>query len=85
MASSQTTLSSPCRYRTPVGTQKANSEFAVSLDESPGTIAAFNNLPIKNMREMTAVPVVHVDGKSTVLLAALCSVSRMIGSKPLPA
>lgn len=69
---------------TPVGTEKiGKQEYTVSLNDSPSTIAAFNNLPIKTvngtvitMRDVAFVhdgsppqtSVVHVDGKSAVLL-----------------
>jgi multidrug efflux pump subunit AcrB len=70
---------------TPVGTQKIGKfEYTVNLNDSPSTIAAFNDLPIKTvngtviyMRDVANVHdgsppqtnVVHVDGKSAVLLA----------------
>jgi multidrug efflux pump subunit AcrB len=74
---------------TPVGTQKIGKlEYTVNLNDSPGTIAAFNDLPIKTvngtvvyMRDVAYVHdgsppqtnVVHVDGKSAVLLAVVKS------------
>src|SRR5947209_5352180 len=70
---------------TPVGTQKIGTfEYTVNLNGSPNAIAAFNDLPIKTvngtviyMRDVAYVHdgsppqtnVVHVDGKSAVLLA----------------
>ncbi len=70
---------------TPVGTEKiGRQEYTVDLNDSPSTIAAFNNLPIKTvngtvitMRDVAYVHdgsppqtnVVHVDGKNAVLLA----------------
>ncbi len=70
---------------TPVGTQKIGKfEYMVNLNDSPSTIAAFNDLPIKTvngtviyMRDVAYVHdgyppqtnVVHVDGKNAVLLA----------------
>src|SRR6266850_1700178 len=72
---------------TPVGTQKIGTfEYTVNLNDSPGAIAAFNDLPIKTvngtviyMRDVANVHdgsppqtnVVHVDGKSAVLLAVV--------------
>jgi multidrug efflux pump subunit AcrB len=72
---------------TPVGTQKIGTfEYTVNLNDSPSTIAAFNDLPIKTvngtviyMRDVAYVHdgsppqtnVVHVDGKSAVLLAVV--------------
>src|SRR4030081_2962293 len=72
---------------TPVGTQKIGTfEYTVNLNASPSTIAAFNDLPIKSvngtviyMRDVAHVHdgsppqtnVVHVDGKSAVLLAVV--------------
>jgi multidrug efflux pump subunit AcrB len=72
---------------TPVGTQKIGTfEYTVNLNASPGEIAAFNDLPIKivngtviYMRDVAYVHdgsppqtnVVHVDGKSAVLLAVI--------------
>jgi multidrug efflux pump subunit AcrB len=72
---------------TPVGTQKIGTfEYTVNLNDSPSTIAAFNDLPIKTvngtviyMRDVANVHdgsppqtnVVHVDGKSAVLLAVV--------------
>ncbi|CAN7661472.1 efflux RND transporter permease subunit [Caballeronia sp. LjRoot34] len=69
---------------TPVGTEKiGKQEYTVNLNDSPATIAAFNNLPIKAvdgtviyMRDVAYVHdgsppqmnVVHVNGKSAVLL-----------------
>jgi multidrug efflux pump subunit AcrB len=69
---------------TPVGTEKiGKQEYTVNLNDSPNTIAAFNDLPIKAvngavvyMRDVAFVHdgsppqmnVVHVDGKSAVLL-----------------
>jgi multidrug efflux pump subunit AcrB len=73
----------------PVGTQKIGSfEYTVSLNDSPSTIEAFNNLPIKTvngtvvyMRDVAHVHdgsppqtnVVKVDGKNAVLLAVIKS------------
>jgi multidrug efflux pump subunit AcrB len=70
---------------TPVGTQKIGKfEYTVNLNDSPSAIAGFNDLPIKTvngaviyMRDVANVHdgsppqtnVVHVDGKSAVLLA----------------
>src|ERR1700716_1891348 len=72
---------------TPVGTQKIGTfEYTVNLNASPSDIAAFNDLPIKTvngtviyMRDVAYVHdgsppqtnVVHVDGKSAVLLAVV--------------
>jgi multidrug efflux pump subunit AcrB len=72
---------------TPVGTEKIGTfEYTVNLNDSPSTIAAFNNLPIKTvngtviyMRDVAYVHdgsppqtnVVHVDGKSAVLLSVV--------------
>jgi multidrug efflux pump subunit AcrB len=72
---------------TPVGTQKIGTyEYTVNLNNSPSDIAAFNDLPIKTvngtviyMRDVADVHdgsppqtnVVHVDGKSAVLLAVV--------------
>src|SRR6201747_1508001 len=72
---------------TPVGTQKIGTfEYTVNLNGSPSAIAAFNDLPIETvngtgiyMRDVAAVHdgtppqtnVVHVDGKSAVLLAVV--------------
>src|SRR4030081_2189000 len=72
---------------TPVGTQKIGTfEYTVNLNTSPTDIAAFNDLPIKTvngtviyMRDVAYVHdgsppqtnVVHVDGKSAVLLAVI--------------
>ncbi|MDB5366419.1 MAG: transporter, partial [Rhodospirillales bacterium] len=72
---------------TPVGTQKIGTfEYTVNLNTSPSDIAAFNDLPIKTvngsviyMRDVADVHdgsppqtnVVHVDGKSAVLLAVV--------------
>src|SRR5258705_2150357 len=72
---------------TPVGTQKIGSfEYTVNLNDSPSEIAAFNDLPIKTvngtiiyMRDVAYVHdgsppqtnVVHVNGKSAVLLAVV--------------
>jgi multidrug efflux pump subunit AcrB len=72
---------------TPVGTQKIGKfEYTVNLNDSPSTIAAFNNLPIETvngtviyMRDVANVHdgsppqtnVVHVDGKSAVLLSVV--------------
>jgi multidrug efflux pump subunit AcrB len=70
---------------TPVGTQKIGKfEYMINLNDSPSTIAAFNDLPVKTvngtviyMRDVAYVHdgsppqtnVVHVDGKNAVLLA----------------
>jgi multidrug efflux pump subunit AcrB len=70
---------------TPVGTQKIGRfEYMINLNDSPSTIAAFNDLPVKTvngtviyMRDVAYVHdgsppqtnVVHVDGKNAVLLA----------------
>src|ERR1700748_2807303 len=72
---------------TPVGTEKIGSyEYTVNLNNSPKAIEAFNNLPIKSvngtviyMRDVAYVHdgsppqtnVVHVGGKSAVLLAVV--------------
>src|ERR1700704_2088765 len=72
---------------TPVGTQKIGTfEYTVNLNASPSDVAAFNDLPIKTvngtviyMRDVADVHdgsppqtnVVHVDGKSAVLLAVV--------------
>ncbi|MDB5362608.1 MAG: transporter [Rhodospirillales bacterium] len=72
---------------TPVGTQKIGTfEYTVNLNNSPSEITAFNELPIKTvngaviyMRDVAYVHdgsppqtnVVHVDGKSAVLLAVV--------------
>jgi multidrug efflux pump subunit AcrB len=72
---------------TPVGTQKIGTfEYTVNLNNSPSEITAFNDLPIKTvngtviyMRDVAYVHdgsppqtnVVHVDGKSAVLLAVV--------------
>jgi multidrug efflux pump subunit AcrB len=72
---------------TPVGTQKIGTfEYTLNLNDSPSTIAAFNNLPIKTvngtviyMRDVAHVHdgsppqtnVVHVDGKSAVPLSVV--------------
>jgi multidrug efflux pump subunit AcrB len=74
---------------TPVGTQKIGKfEYTVNLNDSPDTIAAFNNLPIKTvngavvtMRDVAYVHdgnppqtnVVHADGKNSVLLSVIKS------------
>ena len=74
---------------TPVGTQKVGTfEYTVNLNDSPKVIAAFNDLPIKTvngtviyMRDVAFVhdgsppqtSVVHVDGKSAVLLGVVKS------------
>jgi multidrug efflux pump subunit AcrB len=74
---------------TPVGTQKiGNFEYTVNLNDSPGTIQAFNDLPIKTvngtviyMRDVAYVhdgsppqtSVVHVNGKSAVLMSVVKS------------
>src|SRR4051794_40707920 len=71
----------------PAGTQKIGTfEYKVNLNDSPSAIAAFNNLPIKTvngtvifMRDVAHVHdgsppqtnVVHVDGKSAVLLSVV--------------
>jgi multidrug efflux pump subunit AcrB len=71
----------------PVGTQKIGKlEYTVNLNDSPSEIIAFNDLPIKTvngtviyMRDVAYVHdgsppqtnVVHVDGKSAVLLAVV--------------
>src|SRR6202022_3685514 len=72
---------------TPVGTQKIGTyEYTVNLNDSPKAVKAFNDLPIKTvngtviyMRDVAYVHdgsppqtnVVHVDGKSAVLLAVI--------------
>jgi multidrug efflux pump subunit AcrB len=72
---------------TPVGTQKIGKfEYTVNLNDSPSVITAFNDLPIKTvngtviyMRDVAHVHdgsppqtnVVHVDGKSAVLMAVV--------------
>src|ERR1700682_1471173 len=72
---------------TPVGTEKIGKfEYTVNLNDSPTAITAFNDLPIKTvngtviyMRDVAFVHdgsppqtnVVHVDGKSAVLLAVV--------------
>jgi multidrug efflux pump subunit AcrB len=72
---------------TPVGTQKIGKfEYTVNLNDSPSIITAFNDLPIKTvngtiiyMRDVANVHdgnppqtnVVHVDGKSAVLMAVV--------------
>src|SRR5216684_3339214 len=72
---------------TPVGTEKIGKfEYTVNLNDSPTAITAFNDLPIKTangtviyMRDVAYVHdgsppqtnVVHVDGKSAVLLAVV--------------
>jgi multidrug efflux pump subunit AcrB len=74
---------------TPVGTQKIGTfEYTMNLNDSPNEIAAFNDLPIKTvngtvvyMRDVAYVHdgsppqtnVVHVGGKSAVLLAVVKS------------
>src|SRR4029077_17716215 len=74
---------------TPVGTQKIGKfEYTVNLNDSPGTIQAFNDLPIKTvngtviyMRDVAYVhdgsppqtSVVHVNGKSAVLMSVVKS------------
>src|SRR5467141_2421412 len=74
---------------TPVGTEKMGTfEYTVNLNDSPRVITAFNDLPIKTvngtvvyMRDVANVHdgsppqtnVVHVDGKSAVLLAVVKS------------
>src|SRR6202171_6406102 len=89
---------------TPVGTQKIGTfEYTVNLNASPSDIAAFNDLPIKTvsgtviyMRDVADVHdgsppqtnVVHVDGKSAVLLAvvkagAVSTLSIISGIKQL--
>src|ERR1700688_2782411 len=71
----------------PVGTEKIGTfEYTVNLNDSPSEIVAFNDLPIKTvngaviyMRDVAYVHdgsppqtnVVHVDGKSAVLLAVV--------------
>jgi multidrug efflux pump subunit AcrB len=72
---------------TPVGTQKIGTfEYTVNLNNSPDTIEAFNNLPVKTvngaiiyMRDVAYVHngsppqtnVVHVEGKNAVLLSVI--------------
>ncbi len=72
---------------TPVGTEKIGKfEYTVNLNDSPAVITAFNDLPLKTvngtvvyMRDVANVHdgsppqtnVVHVDGKSAVLLAVV--------------
>src|SRR3954466_5616778 len=72
---------------TPVGPQKIGTfEYTVNLNDSPSAITAFNDLPIKTvngtviyMRDVANVHdgsppqtnVVHVDGKSAVLLSVV--------------
>jgi len=72
---------------TPVGTQKiGTTEYTVSLNDSPDSIAAFNDLPVKTvngtviyMRDVAHVHdgnppqtnIVHVDGKSAVMLSVV--------------
>src|SRR5256884_85179 len=72
---------------TPVGTEKIGQfEYTVNLNDSPTVITAFNDLPIETvngtviyMRDVANVHdgsppqtnVVHVDGKSAVLLAVV--------------
>jgi multidrug efflux pump subunit AcrB len=72
---------------TPVGTQKIGTfEYTVNLNNSPDTIEAFNNLPVKTvngaviyMRDVAYVHngsppqtnVVHVEGKNAVLLSVV--------------
>src|SRR3954464_11946551 len=72
---------------TPVGTEKIGQfEYTVNLNDSPSAITAFNDLPIKtvngtviSMRDVANVHdgsppqtnVVHVDGKSAVLLSVV--------------
>jgi multidrug efflux pump subunit AcrB len=89
---------------TPVGTQKIGTfEYTVNLNASPSDIAAFNDLPVKivngtviYMRDVAYVHdgsppqtnVVHVDGKSAVLLAvvkagAVSTLSIISGIKQL--
>ena len=74
---------------TPVGTEKIGSqEYTVNLNDSPSAIAAFNDLPVKTvngtvvyMRDVAYVHdgsepqtnIVHVDGKSAVLLSIIKS------------
>ena len=74
---------------TPVGTEKiGKTEYTVDLNDSPATIAAFNDLPVKTvngatiyMRDIAHVHdgsppqtnVVHVDGKKAVLLSIVKS------------
>src|SRR5438270_2522585 len=72
---------------TPVGTEKIGKfEYTVNLNDSPTVITAFNDLPIKTVNETVVymrdvanvhdgsppqTNVVHVDGKSAVLLAVV--------------
>jgi len=72
---------------TPVGTQKIGTfEYTVNLNNSPDTIEAFNDLPVKTvngaviyMRDVAFVHngsppqtnVVHVEGKNAVLLSVI--------------
>ncbi|MDB5458273.1 MAG: transporter [Caulobacteraceae bacterium] len=72
---------------TPVGNQKMGTfDYTVNLNNSPDTIDAFNNLPVKTvngaviyMRDVAYVHsgsppqtiVVHVDGKNAVLLSVI--------------
>jgi multidrug efflux pump subunit AcrB len=72
---------------TPVGTQKIGTfDYTVNLNNSPDTIDAFNNLPVKTvngaviyMRDVAYVHngsppqtnVVHVEGKNAVLLSVV--------------
>ncbi|MCH4092008.1 efflux RND transporter permease subunit [Acetobacter sp.] len=74
---------------TPVGTQKIGTyEYTVQLNDSPATIAAFNDLPVKTvngaviaMRDVAFVHdghppqlnIVRVDGKNAVLLSIVKS------------
>jgi len=74
---------------TPVGTEKIGKfEYTINLNDSPDVIAAFNDLPVKTvngtvitMRDVAYVHdgsqpqtnVVHVDGKSAVLLSIIKS------------
>jgi len=71
----------------PVGTQKiGKTEYTVSLNDTPDTIAAFNDLPVKTvngtvvyLRDVAHVHdgsppqtnMVHVDGKNAVLLSVV--------------
>jgi multidrug efflux pump subunit AcrB len=89
---------------TPVGTEKIGTfEYTINLNTSPVDIASFNDLPIKTvngtviyMRDVADVHdgsppqtnVVHVDGKSAVLLAvvkagAVSTLSIISGIKQL--
>src|SRR5260221_9371773 len=72
---------------TPVGTQKIGKfEYTVNLNDSPSAITAFNDLPIKTVNGTVSyirdvaylhdgsppqTNVVHVDGRSAVLLAVV--------------